>query len=381
MTATRMHGTFSIPSLDGVRAIAVLIVFVGHGATAPGLWPGHVGVTVFFFLSGYLITTLLRRERERTGRIALSRFYLRRLLRITPPALIAIVLCVVVGAAGLLPATTTGWGVLAEVFNYTNYYLVVAGRDGLPPESSMLWSLAVEEHFYLIFPAALILLLWRRLTYRRIAFVLIAAAVAVLVWRVVLFFVLDASFFRLYVSTDTRFDGLILGAALALAWNPALGDRPPFGLRADTMGKVLAPIAVVVFAVTAVLPDSLRLTFADSIQYACLVPIFWLIITRPDSAIGRVLNHPVAVRLGVLSFSIYLVHRLVLGLVAEIVPVAPLIDVVSLALTIALAELIFRAVEQPAARLRKRLESDGRGRAGREDEVPPLDRSGDRAGL
>ncbi|NQX03986.1 hypothetical protein HQQ82_04145 [Rathayibacter sp. VKM Ac-2856] len=93
------------------------------------------------------------------------------------------------------------------------------------------------------------------------------------------------------------------------------------------------------------------------------------------------LNHPVAVRLGVLSFSIYLVHRLVLGLVAEIVPVAPLVDIVSLALTIALAELIFRAVEQPAARLRKRLESDGRGRAGRKDEVPPLDRSGDRAGL
>jgi peptidoglycan/LPS O-acetylase OafA/YrhL len=339
----------------------VVIVFVGHGATAPGLWPGHVGVTVFFFLSGYLITTLLRRERERFGRIALSRFYLRRLLRITPPALIAVALCSLAGAAGLLPATTTGWGVLAEVFNYTNYYLVVAGREGLPPESSMLWSLAVEEHFYLLFPAALILLLWMKFSYRRIAVSLILCAAAVLVWRIVLFFVLDASFFRLYVSTDTRFDGLILGAALALAWNPALGDRPPFGFSTHTLSRVLAPAGVVVFAVSATLPDALRLTVADSIQYACLVPIFWFIITRPDSRICRVLNHPVAVRLGALSFSVYLLHRLVLGLVAEVVPVAPLIDVLSLALTLALAEIVFRTVESPAARLRKRLESGGRG--------------------
>ncbi|MBF4462214.1 MULTISPECIES: acyltransferase family protein [unclassified Rathayibacter] len=223
----------------------------------------------------------------------------------------------------------------------------------------MLWSLAVEEHFYLLFPAALILLLWRKLNYQRIAYVLLGTAAAVLVWRLVLYVVFDASFFRLYVSTDTRFDGLIIGAALALAWNPALGDRPPFGLSESLMTRVLAPIGVVVFAVTALFPDTLRLTVADSIQYACLVPIFWLIITLPNSGVGRLLNHPVAVRLGVLSFSIYLVHRLVLGLVAQLVEVAPLIDLASLALTVALAELIYRAVEQPAGRLRKRLESRG----------------------
>ncbi|WP_454170153.1 acyltransferase family protein [Microbacterium paulum] len=80
-----VHGAFAIPSLDGIRAAAVLIVFIGHGKTIGGPWPGDVGVTIFFFLSGYLITTLLRREYDRNGRISLGKFYLRRLLRIQPP--------------------------------------------------------------------------------------------------------------------------------------------------------------------------------------------------------------------------------------------------------------------------------------------------------
>lgn len=73
--ARHTHGAFTIPSLDGIRCIAVMIVFIGHGATVGGPWPGDVGVTVFFFLSGFLITTLLRREYDKTGQISLRKFY------------------------------------------------------------------------------------------------------------------------------------------------------------------------------------------------------------------------------------------------------------------------------------------------------------------
>lgn len=282
----------------------MLIVFVGHSATMPGLWPGHVGVTIFFFLSGYLITTLLRREYEKTSKISLPKFYLRRALRILPPAYLAIAAGVVVGAIGLLPSTTTGWGVLAELLNYTNYYLVFQGREGLPPETSMLWSLAVEEHFYLIFPALLIFLFWRGLTRRRIAVILICACAVAPVWRVILL-MQGQDFFRLYTSTDTRFDTMLFGAAMALLFNPALGDAAPFGVSARAIRRVFVPASLVVFAASAVIDvPQFRLTIADTIQIICLVPIFWFVIDQPAGWAGRLLNNSWLSHIGVLSFSI-----------------------------------------------------------------------------
>jgi len=351
------HGAFTIPSLDGIRALAVLIVFVGHSATMPGPWPGHVGVTIFFFLSGYLITTLLRREYEKSARISLSKFYLRRALRILPPAYLAIAAGVIVGAIGLLPSTTTGWGVLAEVLNYTNYYLVFEGREGLPPETSMLWSLAVEEHFYLIFPAFLIAMLWRKLNIRQIAYVLICACALAPVWRIVL--VLQGQdFFRLYTSTDTRFDTLLFGAAMALLFNPALGDRAPFGFSARTIGRVLVPTALVVFAASAVIDvPQFRLTVADSIQIICLVPIFWFVISQPTGWAGRILNNRWLAHIGVLSFSVYLFHRLAIAIMGEFIPIEPLADLAGFVLTIGVAEVVYRLVEIPLGRLRRRLET------------------------
>ncbi len=351
------HGPLTIPSLDGVRAVAVMIVFVGHSATAPLAWPGNVGVTIFFFLSGYLITTLLRREWDRNGRISLSKFYLRRALRILPPAYITIALAVVVGATGLLAATTTVWGVLAEVLNLTNYYLVFFGREGLPPETSMLWSLAVEEHFYLIFPAVLILFLRKKLSVVRIGRILLVTCGVALLWRVFLTFA-GANFFHLYTATDTRFDGLLAGAAMALLWNPVVpGDRSPLGLSGTVITRVITPIAVVVFAASSLIQwDPVRLTVVDTIQYLCLVPIFWFVITRPTSWVGRVLNNRLIAHIGVLSFSIYLLHRLVIALVVPVSSIEPLRDLIALGITIAAAQLMWLGVEKPLGRLRKRLE-------------------------
>jgi len=365
--AKSVHGAFTIPSLDGIRAIAVMIVFVGHGFTFGGPWPGHVGVTIFFFLSGYLITTLLRREHDGTGRIALGKFYLRRAVRILPPAYITIALAVVVGALGWLPSSQNPWGVLAELLNVTNYYMIWANNatgdvhTGLPPETSMLWSLAVEEHFYLIFPAALILMLRRRLNYRRIGYILVLACVLAVGWRLFLE-ATTQDFYRLYIASDTRFDGLLAGAAMALLWNPALGDRSPFGLSDRAMRYGIAPIAGVVFIAAAFAPDPFRLTIADSAMYLALIPLFWLVIVHPDGATGRVLNQRWIAHVGVLSFSVYLLHRLVLHLVGGIVSAAPAADLLALAVTVAAAQLMYAGVEKPLGRLRKRYEARMPGR-------------------
>lgn len=357
-----VHGAFAIPSLDGIRTAAVLIVFIGHGATIGGPWPGAVGVTIFFFLSGYLITTLLRREYDKSGRISLSKFYLRRLLRIQPPALITIAVVSLVGGFAILPSTQNFWGILAEVFNVTNYYMIWAyittgsAHTGLPPESSMLWSLAVEEHFYLIFPALMIALLWRKLSYRTIGWILVAACALAPLWRIYLA-ATGADFYRLYIATDTRFDGLLAGAAMALLCNPAMGDRSPFGLSDRHIRYVAAPIAAVLFTAAAISPQWFGLTVGDTFIYAALVPLFWFVIVHPEGFSGRILNHRWVAHLGLLSFTMYLVHRLVLGLVQLYVDIAPVVDIVSLIVTIAAAQLMYMVVERPLGRVRKRLEA------------------------
>ncbi len=352
-----MQARFHIPSLDGLRAVAVLTVFLGHSQVMPGLWPGHVGVTIFFFLSGFLITTLLRRELQSHTVVSLKGFYLRRLLRITPPALFSILLCVIVGYFGWIESTMNGWGILAEIFNYTNYYITyVNGHYGLPPESSMLWSLAVEEHFYLVFPALFIALTAKGWSLRRVGWLLIFLAALAPFWRLYLHFN-GGSFYRLYTSTDTRYDGLILGAAMALLWNPALGDRAPLNFSQDWIVKIIAPTALAVFCVLSVFPDGHRITYVDSILYACLMPLFWVFITAPTGWMGRVLNHRVAVHIGYLSFSLYLVHRLVLQLASQLIKSPVLSDLVALVLSLLLAQLMYMIIEKPCAKLRKSLES------------------------
>lgn len=142
------EAAFHIPSLDGIRAISFLIVFVAH-AGLNRLVPGYFGLSLFFFLSGFLITTLLRVEFETTGGISLRQFYLRRVLRIFPPFYL------ILFAAGIL--TMTGFFVegsitltaaLAQALHVTNYYVIIRGWwVGMAPGTSIYWSLAVEEHF------------------------------------------------------------------------------------------------------------------------------------------------------------------------------------------------------------------------------------------
>src|SRR5262245_16296069 len=146
----------AIASLDGLRAVSFFMVFLAH-AGAPGM-PGGFGVTVFFFLSGYLITTLIRVEMEETGKVSLRHFYLRRVLRILPPFYILL------GSATLLAGLGFLWGdvavapVLAQAFHYSNIWIVGHGWRGIAAGTGVLWSLAVEEHFYLGFPALFVVL-------------------------------------------------------------------------------------------------------------------------------------------------------------------------------------------------------------------------------
>jgi peptidoglycan/LPS O-acetylase OafA/YrhL len=359
------RGGLHIPSLDGIRACAVMLVFVAH-AGLKGRVPGEFGVTVFFFLSGYLITTLLRVEHEQSGAISFRAFYLRRVLRIFPPFYLALAAATVlwlVGALGSLPAERPAFrldGLLAQAFFLTNYYIVQFGWwIGHAQGTWIFWSLAVEEHFYLAFPLVYLLLLRFVPARRRQALVLAGLCALVLAWRLVLVFALGATKDRTYVATDTRIDSILFGCILAVFANPVL-DRTR--LSDSALKYVLAPLAVVGLLVSfAIRNPQFQETVAYTLQGICLFPLFMAAIRFPDWGPFRALNLRVVSFVGVLSYSIYLIHPTVLWAVSNRLPghgalAAAVQGVVGLALTLAIAYGIYRAVERPAARLRRRLQ-------------------------
>jgi len=140
-----------IPSLDGIRAVAVSLVFFAH-AGLEHVVPGGLGVTIFFVLSGFLITTLMRIEHARSGRIHFGGFYLRRLLRLMPPLFIVVAAAAALSAAALIDGGFTFGGLLSALFYLGNYHVIAHDFHGMPAGIGVVWSLAIEEHYYLLFP-------------------------------------------------------------------------------------------------------------------------------------------------------------------------------------------------------------------------------------
>jgi len=351
-----------IPSLDGVRACAVMLVFAAHAfaqAGVTGVLPGEFGVTVFFFLSGYLITTLLRLEHEQSGAISFRAFYLRRVLRIFPPFYLVLTVATVLWLVGGLPGGPRFQldGLLSQGLFLTNYWVILNGWfNGHAPGTWIFWSLAVEEHFYLLFPLVYLLLLRFVRGRGRQALVLAGMCAAVLAWRLALVFAFGAGKDRTYVATDTRIDSILFGCILGVFANPVL-DRT----RIDhaTWKFILVPLALLGLLASFVIRDPwFQESVAYTVQGICLFPLFIAAVRFSDWGPFQLLNVAPVVFIGVVSYSIYLVHPSVLWGVQQwtssfLPPVAQ--DAVGLAITIAIAYGIAVAVERPAARLRKRL--------------------------
>jgi peptidoglycan/LPS O-acetylase OafA/YrhL len=351
--------SFEIPTLDGFRAISFLIVFLSH-TKFNGLIPGGFGVTVFFFLSGYLITSLLRREAESTGRISLRNFYIRRTLRILPPVYVTMGICLVLIGLGWLWNDPLRWqGLLAQGLQFTNYYMIFGppdGHRGYIDKLGSMWSLAVEEHFYLIFPILYIGL--RRWTddRRKQAAVLLAMWAAISLWRCVLVFFLhavDHTVQRASLATDTRVDSILIGCILAIYANPFMHKSR----LSDGKWKLLLVAGIVALLVSFYLPgDRLRESIRYSIQNWALIPIFVCGIRHPDWLIFRGLNLRWVKFIGVLSYSLYLIHNPMLGTCEHMLTDLPIWgrQVAAFVLSFLTAVAIYVVIERPCAKLRKR---------------------------
>jgi peptidoglycan/LPS O-acetylase OafA/YrhL len=341
-----------IPSLDGLRAVSFMLVFLGHVGT-PGV-PGGFGVTVFFFLSGYLITTLLRLEVERTGTVSLRHFYLRRALRIWPPFYLVLLIAYAISFV-LFPEGLRLAPFLAQALHYSNYQLIYQGWDGVAAGTGVYWSLAVEEHFYLLFPA-FYLLLHRfgvnGVRQRTIFFGLCAAA---LLWRIVLVTLWPSSSDRTYLGSDTRVDSMLFGCCLAVAGNPMFDlekrDRPSrsdLGWLAAGLGALLTSFVY--------RDGTFRETLRYTLQGLGLYPLFIVAVRSPNWGPFRFLNLKPVKFVGALSYSLYLVHQIVIMILLEHFRWPNLIGgPIALVLSFACAYAIYLFVEQPFAALRKRM--------------------------
>lgn len=354
-SALTVRQAFHIPSLDGIRAVSFLIVFLSHAGYG-SIIPGGFGVTVFFFLSGFLITTLLRMELFSTGTISFRDFYLRRALRILPPFYTVLAFATLLVLTGVLKGTLRPGPMLALVCHYSNYWNVLHGFSGQPLGTAVYWSLAVEEHFYLLFPA-LFLVLQRSFAGRRRtqSAALLAGCAAVLAWRLVLVLGFHAATNRTYLASDTRVDSILFGCSLALGANPML-DEP--GPSSGILRRVLLPLSLAMIALTFLYrADWFRETLRYTLQGVALTTVFVVAMRDPEWWPFRWLNRRLPRRIGVLSYSLYLVHDVVLYALEEHAPrlPQPVLGVLGLLIAILLAELIHRAIEKPCARLRRHL--------------------------
>lgn len=345
-----------IPSLDGIRAVAVMIVFIAHAGLGK-IVPGGFGVTIFFFLSGYLITTLFVREQEKYGSVSLKAFFLRRLTRLSPPLFVTLLFAYGLMAFGLIGGQFHLGNLLSQTFYFSNYFMLYGGAVKLMPEGTeILWSLAVEEHFYLFYPFVFVGLVKLKSAEARIG-VLLGAVLAVLLWRYFLHYGLNAGASHPYYSTDTRIDSILYGCLLAaLAWGgyaDRLLPQKAMGAGAVTLGCLALLLVTFLYR-----DPAFRNTLRYSIQGIALLPLFYYAVKFPTALHHRILNTGVMMRIGVYSYTMYLCHFVILKLLDKLAFfngnfLAKFI--VGLVISIIYSAVMYRFVEEPMGRLRRRL--------------------------
>jgi peptidoglycan/LPS O-acetylase OafA/YrhL len=339
--------------LDGIRAISFFLVFFSHAGLG-GFVPGGFGVSIFFLLSGFLITTLLRMEFARYQRISLSSFYLRRVLRILPPLYVALALAMALCQIGNGHPAIPFAGTLAQALQVSNYYEIYASPVATMPGTGVFWSLAVEEHFYLMFPLLYIWMCSRFSVYRQ-AFILLALCAAALAWRCILHFYFHASSVRTYYGTDARFDSILFGCVFAVIANPVLHD-PLYEWFLRRMTWLLPLCLAVLLGTFLYRGDSFRETLRYTLQGLALIPLFIAAIHYQKSWPVVLLNLPFVRFLGVLSYSLYLCHFIFLENIERVWATNPVLTgAVSLACALCFATFVHYWIERPCTRIRKRL--------------------------
>lgn len=346
-----------MPGLDGVRAVAVIAIIIYH-LNPQWLSGGFLGVDTFFVISGYLITSLLLTEYHNTGKIELMSFWLRRVKRLIP-AVLFLVMGVIVLSLIFMPTEIQKVRAdsIAAIFYVSNWWYIMQNVDYFEQFAVQplkhLWSLAIEEQFYLVFPIVLLSLLSfiRRLKSIRIIF-LILLVISMIAMMVL--YVPNENVARVYFGTDTRIQTLLMGVLLALVW-------PPFQLKAkvnrqmrtmiDTAGVVGLAILFICFKFVSETNSILYYGGFFLISTVTLLVIASSV--HPSGYFAKFLGNKVFTFIGSRSYSLYLWHYPIIVLIHHQFvqgQIPPLVYVVEILLMVLMAEFSYKFIEQPFRR-------------------------------
>lgn len=346
-----------ITGLDGIRAIAVIMVLAYHLKMAL-FKSGFLGVTVFFILSGYLITGILISEVEEEGTIDLKNFWLRRIRRLVPAVMsMAVVIIFVSAVVNKIIFTKGCKDFLASVLGFNNWWQIFNKVSyfeaaGVPSPFTHCWSLAIETQFYLIYP--LILLGIYKLVKSRgegrakrgllfAGVTLLLALISVILMIVLFDPQQDAS--RVYYGTDTRAFSLLFGALLAILWEYRMVPRR----LSASVNMVLGSVSFAVLLVmTIAINGSSNFWYRGGQFFGTILTVLMVYaVSGRKTCLSRFLSNPVLKWIGDRSYSIYLWHYPIILLISKGIKASWWITLIEIVLSVVLAELSYRFIETP----------------------------------
>ena len=346
-----------ITGLDGIRAIAVIMVLAYHLKLAL-FKSGFLGVTVFFVLSGYLITGILISEVEEEGTIDLKNFWLRRIRRLVPAVMSMAVVIIFVSAVVNRVIFTKGCkDFLASVLGFNNWWQIFNKVSyfeaaGVPSPFTHCWSLVIETQFYLIYP--LILLGIYKLAKSRgegrakrgllfAGVTLLLALISVILMIVLFDPQQDAS--RVYYGTDTRAFSLLFGALLAILWEYRMVPRR----LSASVNMVLGSVSFAVLLVmTIAINGSSNFWYRGGQFFGTILTVLMVYaVSGRKTWLSRFLSNPVLKWIGDRSYSIYLWHYPIILLISKGIKASWWITLIEIVLSVVLAELSYRFIETP----------------------------------
>lgn len=326
------------PAFDGIRTLAIFLVLAVH-CYLPELPGGFIGVDIFFVLSGYLITVLLLKEIGVTGQVDIWRFYVRRALRLTPP-LLSLLVVYVVFAPFVWPEMSwlehVGCATLAGLY-LSDYAYALAKQ---PFYLVHTWSLAVEEHYYLLWPVVLLFL--QRLSKATAICTLIGAILVASIWRPLnLLYFLDVV--PVYFRFDAHYSGLAWGSLLAIA-------DVRIGKRFSDSVACLSLLVIAVGAATWVIEEPYYLIWGMPLTNMSAAALI-VAMQNGNGAVYRLFSFRPMAYLGQISYAIYLWHYPFARYLREHVD-PHLAFMIVVAISVPIAMLSWHLIEMPLQKLR-----------------------------
>ncbi|MBC1543774.1 acetyltransferase [Listeria sp. FSL L7-0233] len=355
MKRTTRYSRKYVPSIDGLRALAVIAVIAYHlnFSWAKG---GFIGVDIFFVLSGYLITNILLTQWEKTQSLQLKQFWIRRFRRLIPAVYVMIVV-VVIYAVFFHPEILKNLrgDAIASFFYVSNWWFIfhdVSYFDsfGLPSPLKNLWSLAIEEQFYMIWPAFLLVFLKWVKNPKLLLKIVIGLGLLSAIWMTILY-VPGTDPSRVYYGTDTRAFDLLAGCALAFVW-PFTRLSPVVPKKSKAVLNIAGTISILGFILfTAFVSEYQPFLYRGGLLFVAILGVIMIAtISHPASYLSKIFSFKPLRWIGTRSYGIYLWHYPIITLTTPVVELTqPNIwrAILQVAATFIIAELSFRFIETP----------------------------------